>query len=62
VSGIPPTGSIREGTAVKKTYQEPAASASADVVVPEQVTIGFSEIVASAKEGLLASPSVPVCR
>jgi hypothetical protein len=39
---------------VKKTYQKSAESASADVVMPEEVTIGLAEIAASAKEGLLA--------
>ena len=39
---------------MKKTYQKSAESASADVVMPEEVTIGLAEIAASAKEGLLA--------
>jgi hypothetical protein len=49
-----PRSSTREGTAVKKTYQKSAESASADVVMPEEVTIGLAEIAASAKESLLA--------
>jgi transposase-like protein len=39
---------------VKKTYQKSAESASAEVIVPDEVTIGLTEIAASAKEGLLA--------
>jgi len=39
---------------VQKSYQRGAASASAEVVVPDEVTIGLTEIAASAKEGLLA--------
>jgi len=39
---------------VKETYQKTTESASAEVVVPKQVTIGLAEIAASAKEGLLA--------
>ena len=39
---------------MKKTYQKSAESASADVIVPDEVTIGLTEIAASAKEGLLA--------
>lgn len=39
---------------MKKTYQKSTESASAKVVVPDEVTIGLAEIAASAQEGLLA--------
>jgi len=39
---------------VSKTYQKTAASASAEVVVPDEVTISLGEVLESAKEGLLA--------
>jgi transposase-like protein len=39
---------------VSKTYQKTTARTSADVVVPEEVTIGLEQIAESAKEGLLA--------
>lgn len=39
---------------MSKTYHKSTESASADVIVPAEVTIGLAEIAASAKEGLLA--------
>jgi len=39
---------------VSKTYQKTAVSASAEVIVPAEVTISLGEVVESAKEGLLA--------
>ena len=39
---------------MKRTYQKRVTSASADIVVPGEVTIGLADIAASAKEGLLA--------
>jgi hypothetical protein len=44
---------VRPETAVSKTYQNTAASASVDVGLPERLTIGLVEIAASAREGLL---------
>jgi transposase-like protein len=52
--GQPPRSSTRKGTAKNKSNQKSVESASADVVVPEQVTISLAEIAVSAKEGLLA--------
>ena len=52
--GQPPRSSTRKGTAVKKSYQKGAGSASGEVIVPDEVTISLTEIAASAKEGLLA--------
>ena len=39
---------------MSKTYQKGAESASAEVIVPDEVTISLGEVVESAKEGLLA--------
>ena len=39
---------------MSKTYQKTADSASAEVIVPAEVTISLDEVVESAKEGLLA--------
>ena len=39
---------------MSKTYHKSAESASANLVVPDEVTIGLAEIAASAQEGLLA--------
>lgn len=39
---------------MSKTYQKSINNASADLVLPEEVTIGLAEIASSAKEGLLA--------
>lgn len=39
---------------MSKTYQKSAKNASAELLVPEQVTVSLAEIAASAAEGLLA--------